>query len=159
MHSKIFQVSKNPINKEEYATPEMYYNNSQDFADYIGDEVDNPEERKEYIEYLSEVLDDIFDLEGETLVYKGLDKFLSDWVKDIKELANNFNEQNISEAPNLWKLKSIIERTHLDCYFRFDIHDWADGIADSLKSLIVYAKSQMQPGDRLYVGSIIDYHV
>ena len=52
-------MSSKPIKKYDYAIPDYFYENSSDFADYIGDE-QKGDDRKEDIKRLAEVLHDLF---------------------------------------------------------------------------------------------------
>ena len=71
-HSRIFQVGIQPIEVDDYATSSDFYENSDSFAHYIGDEQEG-DDRKEDIRYLANKLKDLFALDddGETLTYKG----------------------------------------------------------------------------------------
>ena len=54
-HSKIYQISSKPIAEDEYASPSDFYENSGDFADYIGDEMKG-DDRRECIESLADTV-------------------------------------------------------------------------------------------------------
>ena len=160
MHSNIYQLSKKPIDKEEWVSSEYFYDNSQDFADYIGDEIKG-DDRTECIKNLQHALSDIFDLDGETLVYKGEDnmnKFLDDWAKEINKKAAGITWSTILEFPNLYRLECLTQRTHLDLEYRFFIEDY-NSYAGPLSDLVEYAASKMKEGDRLQIGAVIDYHL
>ena len=58
MHSNIYQISSKPICPDDYASPDMYYDNSSDFADYIGDAYEG-EEREERIENFGRIISDV----------------------------------------------------------------------------------------------------
>lgn len=159
MHSNIYQISKKPIDKEEWVSPEYFYDNSQDFADYICDEKKG-DDRTECIKNLQHALSDIFDLEGETLVYKGkkkMKKFLDDWAKEINKKAACITWSTILKFPNLFKLRQCTMNTHLVVDYRFYIEDY-NSYGGPLFDLVDYIASSMKEGDRLYIGSVIDYH-
>lgn len=159
MHSKIFQISTSPIDKEDYASPCRYYDNSQEFADYIGDEEEG-ERREDYIKYLAELLSDLFSYDGKAFVYKGktaLRKFKRKWALAIRDFASKLTANNILSDCNLYHLRSLAKDTHLDTSFRFDIEEW-NGWAGPMYDLIDYAEYNLKSGDRIYIGAVIDYH-
>ena len=41
MHSNIYQISKQPIAVEDYVDPCMFYDNCNEYADYIGSAINN----------------------------------------------------------------------------------------------------------------------
>ena len=156
MHSRIFQISTRPI-EDDFLTPSSLYDNSSDFADYIGDELEG-NERLECIEHLAETLSDLFDYDKAdgTLIYKGLGTFLDDWANAIKEQANAINADNILKNLNLYKLESILNRTHRNIYYRFYSEDY-NNYAGPASDLIEWLNT-LEKGTRLYIGSVIDYH-
>lgn len=155
MHSNIFQIGLNPMNVDDYVHPDEFYENSNDFADYIGDEYEG-EDRAVKIQWLAEEFPDIFDIDGEVLIYKGLGNFLKEWSEKIQEIANGLTEGNILKDINLYRMKSITERTHHDIYSRFFIEDW-NGWAGDCADFISWLAT-LEVGTRIYVGAVIDYH-
>ena len=161
MHSKIFQISNKPISKEDYADPETYYENSDDFADYIGDEVDE-EDREDYYDYMAKNLAGVFTHEGNGVyVYQGaeaLQVFKQEWADYIKEFANDLTADNLFKNQRLYMIRKITEETHIGTSYRVDIAHWAEGVAYPFGELFEYAGRCLKKGDRIYVGAIIDYH-
>lgn len=155
MHSNIIQISKNPIEKEELVNPIDFYENSSDFADYIGDEKDE-EQRQEVIEWMAEDFDGIFSLEGDHLVFNGLGDFTKRWYDYIRERTSQLKDGEVDDM-KLYKIKTAVERTHLEIYSRFYIENW-NGYAAPMEDLVDYLKNRMKQGDKLYIGAIIDYH-
>ena len=154
MHSRIYQVSLNPISKEDWSSPEDFYENSGDFADYIGDRYEG-NERKEFLEGIAKTMSDIFYLDGDALVFKGIGNFIKDWNAYIQELAAKLTDTYDDMA--LWRISKATERTHRDVYSRFAIENFSF-IAEPYAELVGYAAEHMKKGDKLYVGAIIDYH-
>ena len=156
MHSNIYQISTMPIDKEDWLTPSYFHDNSQDFADYIGDAYDG-EERKECINSLGDLFDGVFTMDGESLIYNGSDKFVEDWCKEIQRRAASITPQTIFENVNLFRLKKLTDTTHIDISSRFYIEEW-NGCSGAADDLIGFCHYKLNVGDRLYVGAVIDYH-
>lgn len=154
MHSRIYQVGLNPISKEDWSSPEDFYENSGDFADYIGDRYEG-NDREDYIKGLAGALSDIFYLDGDSLVFKGIGNFIKEWHGYIKELASKLGTTYDDMA--LWHIRKATERTHKDVYSRFVIEDW-NSYAEPYAELVEYVVNHMKKGDRLYIGAVIDYH-
>lgn len=161
MHSKIYQISNKPIDKEDYQSPETYYDNSGDFADYIGERY-NDEDREEGIGYLADLLKDVFEHKGGGVFrYKGseaMEKFKQAWADEIRRMAGLLTADNLFKSQRLFNLRCITEETHLCTSYRVDIAGWAEGVAYPFGELFEYAASQLKKNDRIYVGAVIDYH-
>lgn len=139
-----------------------FYDNSSDFADYIGDELDGSE-RREDIGYLADVLSDIFDFDkrSRVLVYKGekaMKKFKGEWAAAIREKAEVLTADNILDWMARYQVEKLCRKTHLDISYRFSIVDWAEGVDEPMEDLICFVAQKMKKGDKLYVGAVIDYH-
>lgn len=161
MHSKIFQISNAPIDKDDYSSPECYYDDSQVFADYIGEPIKG-ETREDCIKYLAESISDLFsyDKEAGAFVYKGKDalhEFKQKWLEAIREITDKLTADNLIEEHNVYRLRRLTLQTHLDSSFRFHINEW-NGWAGPMEDLVEYARYQLKEGDRIYVGAVIDYH-
>ena len=161
MHSKIFQIANKHIDKEDYQSPDAYYDNSGDFADYIGDEITG-EDRKESLSHLTELLKDVFrQVRPGVYAYKGeeaMQTFKQAWADGIKSMADSLTADNLFKSQRLFNIRQVTEETHLCTSYRVDIADWADGVAYPFGEIFEYAASQLKQGDRIYVGAIIDYH-
>lgn len=160
-HSRIFQLGLKPIKKEDYASSEQFYDNSHDFADYIGDEVEGAE-RKEDIGRLADTLKDIFtlDAKNDALVYKGesaMSAFKAEWAAGIAKAASVINGRNVVESHHRHEVEKVCDCTHLNTGFRFKIEGWSD-YAGTAAELVSYVASEMKHGAKLYVAAVIDYH-
>lgn len=160
-HSKIFQISDKPITPEDYCKPDDFYDNSDDFADYIGDEITDEEERKECIDYLADTIKDVFTHEGDgVFTYKGeeaLRKFKQEWLAEIQTQTARLTADNMQKEQNLYRLSVATERTHLDSHYRIKIEEW-NGCAAPIAELFEWAENCLKEGDHFYVGAVIDYH-
>ena len=155
MHSNIIQISRNPIDIEEWVSPSNFYENSSDFADYIGEEMDD-EEREEVILWMVSDFGGIFTLEDDHLVFNGLGEFTKEWYEYIRECVAQLKDGEVDDM-KLYKINKAVERTHLGIHSRFYIENW-NGYAAPVEDFIAYLQKQMKVGDRLYIGSVIDYH-
>ena len=161
-HSKIFQISSNPIDRDDWRVPEDYYDNSDDFADYIGDRVEGEEERDEEIGHLADLVKDVFTPVGRgVLAYKGrtaLLEFKVKWLEAIDRFTEGLTADNMSKEMRMYRLRSLTEETHLRSSFRVDIEEWTGGAPNALGELFVWAENELEEGDRIYVGAVTDYH-
>lgn len=160
MHSRIFQVSSEPIGKDEYVSPSDFYDNSNDFADYIGDEIEG-EGRDDSVGYLAHELEGVFTAVGrDHLVYLGDDalrEFKQKWADSIKAQAAELTADNILSDARLYRISLSTEETHVDSSYRFYIEEW-NGYAGPFSDIIEWAASRLHEGDSIYIGAVIDYH-
>lgn len=160
MHSSIYQISSCPISEDEYASPDRYYENSGDFADYIGDERED-EERVDWIGIFAGIIKDVFTYEGDgEFIYKGeeaMRKFKQQWIDELLHKTAALTPDNMFKEQNLFRIGQLTERTHLNSSIRVDIDGWC-GCAYPLGELFEWADSKLKKGDRFYIGAVIDYH-
>ena len=161
MHSKIFQISSKPISKADYKVSEDYYEGHDSWADYIGDEVDDKEEREDCVGYLAHELRGVFTAVGrDHLVYLGEDalhSFLQEWADDIKARAAELTADNILADQRLFNIRATTNKTHRCSSYRVHIEEW-NGYAGPFKDIIEWAANELKEGDSIYIGAIIDYH-
>lgn len=159
MHGRIFQISSQPINEEDFVSSDYFYDNSSDFADYIGDEIEG-EEREEEIKDFADLLSDVFTLKGNNVLeFRGTDAlndFLKVWVDKIKSAALDLNTDNILRLSTLYNIRSLTKHTHLASYYRVAIED--DDYTSPLADLFINVVDGLKEGDCLYIGAVIDYH-
>lgn len=159
-HSKIFQISDKPITPDEYSSPADFYEDSNDFADYIGEEEDD-EDRNKCIGYLADLIKDVFTYLGDgVFAYKGeeaLRKFKQEWLAEIQRLTDKLTTDNMQKEQNLYRLSVATERTHLDSHYRMKIEPW-NSYAAPVSDLFEWAENCLKEGDHFYVGAVIDYH-
>ena len=160
-HSKIFQISTSPISKDDYRAPSAYYDNSGDFADYIGEEV-NEEDRKVCINSFAEDIADVFEPVGNGVFrYKGKDAlhaFKQKWADYIKKLADELTADNILKHHRLFRLCNATKETHIDTAYRVDIDEWTGAVSYPIGELFEFADSELTDGANIYIGAVIDYH-
>ena len=155
MHAKIFQIGTNPISEEEYVQPNLFYESSESFADYVGDVI-TEHAREESIKSMVNTLG-IFDYDGTSLVYKGSDQFVKDWSNEIKKMAKSIDWSSSNYSLDLHKMSRLLHETHKESASRFFIEEW-NGWAGAASDLIDFVRKHLQIGDKLYIGAVIDYH-
>lgn len=156
MHARIFQLSTRPINKNNHLLPAELYENSESFADYIGDRLIN-KERENAIEAMVNTLSEVFDYDGKNLIYKGCDKFMQDWMNDIKNKAKSLDWSSNTFFTDIYRLGRLLHETHRESASRFYIEEW-NGWAGPASDLIDFVSKHLKIGDKLYIGAVIDYH-
>ena len=159
-HAKIYQISMKPIKRDDYVEPDDFYDNHDSYADWVGDEVEG-KERRECIKYLAKDLREIFDLNGDTLVYKGktaLRAFKQKWADAIKEKAQEITVDNVVRHTPRTTVRDFVNCTHRDSADRFCIKDWSGTFAEPMAELISYIHEYLRKGQRLYIGAVIDFH-
>lgn len=160
MHGRIFQMSSTPIKKADWASPEQFYENSDDFADYIGDEIEGTDRKKD-IMGMADCLKELFDLDktGTALIYRGnLDEFKQKWADAIHQAAMEITADNVITDLKRRSLQLMIKETHVESSDRFYINEW-NGYADALEGLIEWLGARkFKQGKKLYIGAVIDFH-
>jgi len=150
-HSRIYQISTNPIDKDDYITacsldPWIY----EPLGDYA-DDLPESQLQKE-LEDFDKLFEGIFKRDGRVLTFLGCDQFIEDWREDIKRKANNID---FTKWMSLWELRATLKRTHYDSYAIFTSDDCtSDDFAHFIEGLYQGHK----PGDKFYIGGILDYH-
>ena len=161
MHSNIYQISSRPISEDEYASPSRYYENSGDFADYIGDAY-NGDEREDRIKNFAGTIEDVFAYKGGGVFeYKGkkaMRKLKQTWIGVLQRNVAALTPGNLFKEHTLLHIGQLTEKTHLYVSSRVDIAEWCGGCAYPLCELFEWADSQLKKGDRFYIGAVIDYH-
>lgn len=161
MHSNIYQISSSPISEDEYASQSRYYDNSGDFADYIG-EAYGGVAREEKIENFADIIKDVFAYKGGGVFeYKGKEamrKFKQQWIDGLQNKVAALTPDNLFKEQNLFRIKECTKKTHLDSSSRVDIAEWCGDAAYPLGELFEWADCQLKKGDRFYIGAVIDYH-
>lgn len=157
MHSKIFQISTKPISVDERLSIESVEEmNFQDFADNIGDEVEEGD-RFFLIENLVRNSNGMFTIGDvipyqETLHFNGFDNFFDEWKRSIIKEVESLEKDSMWQAH---KIRNLIDRTHLGISYRFFIEEF-NGYLGPFSDLID-AIQNTRPSV-LYIGSIIDFH-
>lgn len=161
MHSKIFQLSTEPISKEEYIGTENIENGEIVSIDYAYETRD--EERKELIATLvNEVLPEgMFTIspDEESLTYNGsFPQWCKDYLRLLQTKTAEITTANVMEwiGPAFQLQKAIVNPLMTDILF---VTDFAAcyALAERSREFMTMV-NRMHKGDKLYVGAILGYH-
>lgn len=151
MHSKIYQITAMKLGRDEYAKAVHFdYDEISFFADYV-DEVERDEE-KGLLESFDTLFEGIFSRKGRTITLLDTSKFIEEWRSAIKKCADNIDFTN---SYSLFQLKELTKRTHGE-YNTMLYTDYSgfEYFGDFVQRLYACHK----PGDKFYIGGILDYH-
>ncbi len=159
MHSTIFQITTEKVEDGGLLNEDTLQQGDNSELDYCSD-IDE-DDRRRRIEYLvNKILPEgMFTLIDEnTIRYNGgVEAWLEEWVKLIKEKCSLVTAGNIREWSTLYYLKEAIDNP-LDAGSRFyddnsGYSSYSDKSGEFMKSL-----NDLEAGTLLYVGGVIDYH-
>ena len=159
MHSRIFQVWTEPIDKENYLNEDTLNQGDDSFYDYCANI--NDEERKEDIACLvNDILPKgMFELVGDdTMRYNGgLEQWKEEYVANIHKRANALTVENMLEWRSTYYLKRAITNP-LDTEYHFYLDgSGCQSFAEQSFAFMQFVCS-LEPGTILYIGGVIDYH-
>lgn len=160
MHSRIFQIEKEPVSKDERicadAVPEWF---TESVADYVADIDDTS--RDEEIEWLMRTnFGKVCQRDGDKIIFKidVLDYFEEDFIsfkKVIEELAeadiNQFICPYKPTGKNLDHLMYLLREAYND---EHEFYVWHCYELYTMKSWMRHVK----PAGSYYIGGIVDYH-
>lgn len=152
MHSRIFQISKQPIKEEDYIDESNYYDHwfTNSIADYVSDNCN----RNEDIKWLKDASKGIIfgnDENGGYFIIESKEEYFEDAFKKFKELLGKVADCTIQDFVNgiheMWLLKTFYEE-------KFGFYVDLDGELLSFDSFIRYCAIE----EKYYIGGTIDYH-
>ena len=151
MHSKIYQISSMKLGRDEYVKAISFdYDEISFFADYV-DDVDRDEE-KGLLEDFDTLFEGIFSRKGRTITLLDTSAFIEEWRGAIRKCADNID---FTDWISLYQLKELVKRTHKESntmlYTDYAGFEYFGGFVQRL-----YAAHK--PGDKFYIGGILDYH-
>ena len=153
MHSRIFQVSTNPINETDYIDECCYWDHW--FINEVADYVANSTDRDGDIEWLMEYSKGIIiseDENGKFLIVTDKEKYFKNAFENFQEAINKVSKYTIddfiqSSSYEIWKIKDSYENMfgfYIDCN-------------DDLMSLDRFVR--LSPiNKKYYIGGTVDYH-
>ncbi len=156
MHSRIFQISSNPINEDDYISEADYYDTGfiGEIADYVSDETD----RDDDIEWLKKSLDGVADFNGDCFTIKDQRKYFekrfSNFTKAAKDILLSTFEDFCTDA-NDFSLKMYRLETAYRDRFGFYVDD--NGEYAGTETFDDFMR-RVKNGDKFYIGATLDYH-
>lgn len=157
MHSRIYQISTNPIHKDDYIDESNYYDHW--FTNSVADYVNGDTNRADDIKRLKSCYDNSglsfgVDNDGEYFIVEDKTKYFANKLEIfqaiLKELSSITLDDFISDkcGVQMYRLKEAYE----DKYgFYVDNEGWG---MTSLDACIRYTEN----GTKYYIGATIDYH-
>ncbi|MDY4020089.1 MAG: hypothetical protein SOZ80_04855 [Prevotella sp.] len=158
MHSNIFQISTEPIEKKRYCNPDDIDGGDMVSLDYAYDT--KTEERTALIRSLVENIlpQGMFTLnpDTETLTYNGgMAEWKKKYVADIQRHAMEVDEQNVMKWIGKAYHLQIAIANPLDTACLFITEEYAP--AEHSRELMLMI-DRLQEGEQLYIGAILGYH-
>ena len=155
MHSRIIELSKNPISKEDYIDKDCF--ELEDYGkfgiDYIKD-IDESDREDEIKNMESMFPVKVFEVtDKNSVVYKdNVWELKNVCVSKIKELAKNTDVLNFFDGDrfrlSMWLQKPFTE----------DLFVWEGSLYSSMNLINYLLKDIFKEGDTIYIGNILDYH-
>lgn len=153
MHSRIFQVSTNPINKIDYIDESHYWDHW--FLNEVADYVDNSADRDDDIEWLMEYGKGIIiseDEHGKFLIVTDKEKYFKNAFENFQEAINKVSKYTIDDfiqgsSYEIWLIKDSYEDR-----FGFYI-DYDNGLMPLDKFVRLSTINK-----KYYIGGTVDYH-
>lgn len=156
MHSCIYQIMRSK--DEERIDESTFFEHLGDIpADYVSDLGEDDED--DYIKALPNFLpQSMFKCEGREITFLGGDKdFIEEWKAKVRQAVDDCSTESIVSGDSTWSylydLKEAVSNM-LDVGCRFFDNDWY--VKKSTEFILDCMK--MEPGTKLYVGAVIDYH-
>lgn len=158
MHSRIFQISPNPIDTDDYPSDREIAGSSSwiDYALEIDDENERREEIQDLVEWL--LPKGMFELnaDGESITYKGgMEQWRRDFVERLHGFAGVITSQNVYNSMKLFELEHEI-KWPLGNETMFVFED--DAVARTSGDFMECYVNGLNVGDVLYIGAVFDYH-
>ena len=155
MHSRIFQVSTNPIKKEDYTDDSEYYDHwfTRSVADYVIDSAYRDGDLK-WLEdcYESQGIEFGKDDNGEYLIIKSKHKYFENSFTKFMETIDKISSYTIDDFINgfseMWHLKNAYEVKY---GFYTDVEDYG------LITIDEFVR-KFSENVKFYIGGTLDYH-
>lgn len=159
MHSRIYQISKTPIDKDDYIEESNYYDHW--FTNSVADYVDGDTDRDDDIEWLKDCYEKKGlsfgqDNNGEYFIVENKTKYFEanfeKFQKELKELSEKTLDDFMGGESNmsLYRLKKSYDD---EFGFYIDDEDEYHGVATFDRFMRCATV-----GTKYYIGATIDYH-
>ena len=160
MHAKVFQITRQRVDKENTLDENTLTQGDGSFYDYCSEISD--ETRKEMIDILvNELLPKgMFTLlDNDEMVYNGgADEWKAEWVKAIHDKAQEVNTSNVLDwiGPTYQLEKELKNPLHTDSHFYLS-EDICQSYAEPSAEFMEMVCS-LPVGTHLFIGGVIDFH-
>ena len=160
MHAKVFQITKQRVDKENMLNENTLTQGDSSDYDYCSNI--SEEERKEMIGALvSDILPKgMFTLVGDDeLVFQGgASEWKQSWVEEIQEKAMKVTAENVTDwIGAAYQLEKAIKNPlHTDSHFYLS-EDSCQSFAEPSNELMRFVCS-LEKGTHLFMGGVIDFH-
>ncbi len=159
MHSRVFQISTEPILKENYLNEDTLNQGDNAFYDYCAN-IDEDERKEDIACLVNETLPKgMFELVGDdTMRFNGnAEHWKEEYIANIKKSVEALTVENMLEWSSTYYLKEAINNP-LDTAYHFylDGEGWQNYAEQSFAFMRFV--SELKPGTILYIGGVIDYH-
>ena len=159
MHSRIFQISTEPIDKENYLNEDTLQQGDGSFYDYCS-EIDEEDRKEDIANLVNHALPKgMFELiSDDTMRYNGgIEQWKEEYVANIKKRANALTADNMLEWGSTYYLKQAIKNP-LDTAYHFYLDgDGCQSFAEQSFTFMEFV-CRLEPGTILYIGGVVDYH-
>lgn len=155
MHSRIFQISREPISKDKYISEDDFYDSGfiGEIADYVSDDTN----RDDDIEWIKARLEGVVDFNGDSFTIKDqrkyFEKSFSDFLEAIKDISLLTFKDFCTDANDFSYKMYKLENAYRD-EFGFYINDIGEYGTEPFDDFMRRAKN----GDVFYIGATLDYH-
>ena len=149
MHSKIIEIGTEKKKRADYIQADgIIYEEYDHFADYV--QSVPRESEKDIMSWLDKF--EIFTRNGRELTLRPIGGFIDDWKMKIVEMAKNLDMTNWM---SYYDIKNVLRKTHFqsDLMICFNGEEfWEFGY------FVQHIYENNQPGNKFYIGGILDYH-
>lgn len=155
MHSRIFQVSTNPIKKENYTDESEYYDHwfTRSVADYVSSYCFRNEDLKWFEDcYENQGIKFGVDDNGEYLVIQNKQKYFENSFHRFMEAVDKIKNYTINDFANGFNEMDCLKDAYED---KYGFYMEADGYG--LITIDSFVR-QCSENIKYYIGAIIDYH-
>ena len=158
MHSRIYQVTRQPIEKEDFITEADFFEHW--FLGGVADYVDEDTDRKSDLEWLQDRNGIEVNVDCETLTVISKEDYFRDkffTFKECLEKLGKMTEEAFRTDENkdyeIYKLNYKLKEAYDD---KFGFYIWAEGWG--LVTLDYFVRNIAEEGETFYIGATLDYH-
>jgi len=153
-HSSIYQISFEPLHKDEWITPDDFYQGYDAMFEYATDL--DKDERRDALKHLTKILKGVCTRKGHTLTIVNMEKFWKRWNNAIRKQLDVVKENPLKNQEELRRVEYTYEMTHKGVGDLFYIDNW-NNCADYFNSFCNMCRDKGE-GTKLYIGGIVGFH-